>query len=632
MTVPKRTDAPLVGSLGDILSTALQSFEDGDLPRTEAILRQVLDAMPDIPQAWHLRGLAAQKAGKLQYAADYLGEAQARSPDNAAYNRDLGAVLLALDCVSNARAVLEHAASLQPDDPAVRFHLANVQSQLGDISAAIENYEFSINRQPKAHDALANLSAAYRRAARVSDAIASARKAIELRHDFPEALNNLGLALCDARDYPAAIDAFSNALELTPENVEVLNNFAVALQADGRLDQACVALEKAIAARPAWPEALINLGNVLREKGDIPQAADRYREAAACDPNHVRAAGNLGLALLNLNQLEQSEATYKKALEQAPENADLRMSLGICQLAQGKYREGWANYEARWDATAFTAQRRDFTAPPWRGEPLVGKRILVFAEQGFGDTLQFCRFLPHLAAMGAEVHFECQRALVDLCKSVGGLQNVIARKDSLPETDYCVPLLSLPHLMGTTLETVPSDLPYLAANRSKSRAFVKQLQSEKINVGLVWLGNPERRDDVMRSCPAEALEPILSVDGLQFLSLQVGLARDDIPETTVDLGSDCADFADTAAAINAMDLVITVDTATAHLAGALGKPVWVMLGHHADWRYLASCDISPWYPTMRLFRQSTPGDWKGLTAAVAKRLSACRDGKSEFVT
>ena len=171
--------------------------------------------------------------------------------------------------------------------------------------------------------------------------------------------------------------------------------------------------------------------------------------------------------------------------------------------------------------------------------------------------------------MGAEVHFECQRALVDLCKSVGGVQNVIARKELLPETDYCVPLLSLPHLMGTTLETVPADLPYLAANRSKSRAFVKQLQSEKINVGLVWLGNPERRDDVMRSCPAEALEPILSVDGLQFLSLQVGLARDDIPETTVDLGSDCADFADTAAAINAMDLVITVDTATAHLAGAL---------------------------------------------------------------
>ena len=405
----------------------------------------------------------------------------------------------------------------------------------------------------------------------------------------------------------------------------------MALEAEGRLDQACAALEKAIAARPAWPEALINLGNVLREQGDISQAADRYREAVACDPNHVRAAGNLGLALLNLNQFEQSEATYVKALEQAPENADLRMSLGICQLAQGKYREGWANYEARWDAAAFTAHRRDFTAPTWRGEPLAGKRILVFAEQGFGDTLQFCRFLPRLAAMGAEVHFECQRALVDLCKSVSGVKNVIARKETLPETDYCVPLLSLPHLMGTTLETVPADLPYLAANRSPSRAFDKQLQYEKINVGLVWLGNPERRDDVMRSCPAEALEPILSVDGLQFVSLQVGLARDDIPETTVDLGSDCADFADTAAAINAMDLVITVDTATAHLAGALGKPVWVMLGHHADWRYLASRDNSPWYPTMRLFRQGTPGDWKGLTAAVANRLSACRDGESEFV-
>ena len=630
MSAPKHADSPLIGSLGDILSKALSAYESGDLVQTEEILRQVLDAMPDVATAWHLRGLAVQRSGALDLAANYLGEAQKRAPENPDYNRDLGAVLVALDRIPNARAMLDRAAALNADDPAVRFHLANVQSHQDEFSAAIENYLFCIERQPNAPDVYANLSAAYRSTGRIADAIASAQKAIALRAKFPEALNNLGLALCDARDYPAAIKAFGRALDLDPGDAEILNNFGVALEADQRLDGARSALEKAVGARPGWPEALINLGNVLREQGNVSEAVDRYQEAVDYDPTNSRALANLGLALLNLNRFAESEQTYSKALAGDPDNADVQMSLGICQLAQGNYREGWENYETRWQASAFTAHRRNFDAPRWTGEPLTGKRILVYAEQGFGDTLQFCRYLPLLAESGAEVHFECQRALADLCRSIDGVESVIARKDALPQSDYCIPLLSLPHVLGTTFDNVPTGIPYLEADPQKTLAFRKRYKGAGPLVGLVWLGNPNRQDDAIRSCPIDALRPILSVNGVQFASLQVGISHEDIPAGLEDLGSDFTNFADTAAAVEALDLVITVDTATAHLAGALGKPVWVMLGHHADWRYLADRADSPWYPTMHLFRQATPDDWLGLAQTVAQQLQACVDVGSEF--
>lgn len=611
---------PIVGTLNDILIKAQNSLKRGDLIRSEEILRQVIDSMPEVATAWHLRALNTQKMGNFVLAAQYFNKAHKLSPLNPNYLRDLGAALLSIDRLEEARKALEKAKLLAPEDAAVRFHLANTQTRQQELLAAIDNYNFCIHQNPEAYDAYSNLSAAYRQAGKPFESQKASQQALKICPESPTALNNLGLALCDSNNHPDAIKSFRKALNNAPSDVEIMNNLAVALHAENHIQEAHAVLKQALTLRPDWPEALINLGNILREQSKFSDAIICYQRAVTFDHSRITALGNLALALLNLNKFEESERNYKKALIKDPGNSDLRMSLGICQLAQGKYEEGWSNYEARWTASRFTAQRRDSSAPTWQGEPLAGRRIFVYAEQGFGDTLQFCRFLPLLSEMGAEVLFECQHSLVTLCHSIDGVGKIITQNDRIPEADFSIPLMSLPHVLSIDLETIPSEVPYLRAKNNQISEFACRLHNTKRQVGLVWLGNPNRQDDRMRSCPGSALEPILSVDEIMFTSLQVGIDPSEIPFNMNDFGQYCRTFLDTAAAIEALDLVITVDTATAHLAGALAKPVWLMLGHHADWRYLAERHDSPWYPTMRIFRQAKPGDWIGLTQNVADGL------------
>jgi Flp pilus assembly protein TadD len=621
MTVPeKQKPKPLIGNLSAVLRDALHSYDRGDLPRTEEILRQLIEAMPEVETAWHLRGLTAQKRGDLNHATEYLAEAQRLAPENPIFNRDLGAVLLANSDADGALRVLQLAAEMDPADPATHFQMANAQAHLGDFAGAIKNYQRCISKRPASHEAFNNLSIALRRNGEVSGAIAAAQKSLTLFPKFKDAMNNLGLALCDARQYPEAIKNLRAAIEIFPNDSEIANNLGVAVHANGNLSDAAIILSNAITNRPDWPEALINLGNVLRAQGNFEEAATRYYAAHLANPDSTNALGNLGLALLNLNNPIEAAEAYTKALRISPNNGDIRMSLGIAQLMQGNYVDGWQNYEARWHAKQFTPNSERFTIDRWEGENIQGRKLLVYAEQGFGDTLQFCRYLELLSDKGVEVHFECQRSMLELSRSLRGIKTVIARKDSLPEVDYCVPLMSIPHIFGTTLKSVPANVPYLSPSSQKVGSFQAQLNGAALKVGLVWLGNPDRQDDDMRSCPETALAPILVVDGVQFVSLQVGRTIPNSLGNLLDFGAQCADFDDTAAAVSALDLIITVDTAAAHLAGAIGKPVWVMLGHHADWRYLMNREDSPWYPTMRLFRQSSYGDWASLTATIAQQL------------
>ena len=622
MTAPEEQKSePLVGSLSVVLADALRAYDQDDLTRVEEILRQVVAAMPETEIAWHLRGLTAQKRGDLDHASEYLGEAQRLAPESPIFNRDLGAVLLANGDADEALHILRIAAKLDPADPATLFQMANAQAHIGDFTGAIENYRHCISKQPESHEAYNNLSLALRRNSEVPSAIAAARKSLALFPDFSDALNNLGLALCEARQYPEAIENFRVAIEISPDNSEIVNNLGVAVHANGNLADAAHILRRAITIRPDWPEALVNLGNVLRAQGNFEAAAALYRNAHSADPESTSALGNLGLALLNLNKPFEAAAIYTKALSISPDNGDIRMSLGIAQLMQGNYADGWENYEARWHAKQFTAKHRRFAVERWKGEPLQDRKLLVYAEQGFGDTLQFCRYLTLLSDQGAEVYFECQRPILELCRSLQGVKDVVARKDHLPEADYCIPLMSIPHIFKTTLESVPSIVPYLSPSPPKVDSFRAQLNGTDLKVGLVWLGNPGRQDDDMRSCPETALAQIRAVNHVQFVSLQFGRISPNSDGNLLDLGTQCTSFDDTAAAVEAIDLVITVDTAIAHLAGALGKPVWVMLGHHADWRYLMDREDSPWYPTMRLFRQTSHGDWEGLAAKVAGELT-----------
>ena len=388
-----------------------------------------------------------------------------------------------------------------------------------------------------------------------------------------------------------------------------------------------------LARAPGFADAHRSLGNLLRESGRLEEAVEHYQSVVDSEPMDVRAYGNLGLAFLNLNRAEEALAVYEKALILAPDNADIRMSLGITQLLLGDFGNGWANYQARWQAEKSTTGHRTFDVPVWRGEPLAAEqdgraqgRILVHAEQGFGDTLQFCRYVPMIMARGGRVIFECQTPLADLMKSLATQQGqgelvVTTRTDPTPAFDYHVPLLDLPMIFGTGISTIPADIPYLSPPTDKIEKWSTRLGGKPPSVGLVWSGNPARQDDRMRSCPPDAFAPILAVEGVRFFSLQ----KDGPPlcdPRLEDLGPMLDDFGDTAAVIGSLDLVITVDTAVAHLAGALGRPVWVLLGHAADWRYLTGRDDSPWYPSMQLWRQENRGNWSSLILRMADRLAA----------
>ena len=628
MTAARRDPSEhLVGSLGDVVAEAVTALEAGALARSEEILRQVLNKQPRLAAAWHLRGLTAQRDDDLVRASEYFAEATTIDPENALFCRDLGIVLGLLARGAEALDVLGRALELAPEDPLARFHLANALMKADRPGEAIDHYQATLARHPDLTEAHANLSAAFRATGAFEPAIASAETALTLEDAHGAALNNLALALCDAGRHEEAVVHLESALAASPEDPQLLNNQGVALHAVGRMTEAETRLRSALEFRPAWPEALRNLGNLLRQTDRLDDAVAQYRAALDADPMEFQTYGNLGLALLNLDKPRDAVAVYEKALALRPDQSDIRMSLGIAQLALGDYAAGWRNYDARWSAASFTGTTRDRGLPRWAGEDIAGRRILVHAEQGYGDTLQFCRYLPKLAEMGATVIFECQKSLLGLCRSLGGVSEFISRGAAAPDADFEVPLLNLPGRLGTTLETIPDDTPYLRAPDEAAERWRPRLADDAFKLGIVWAGDPDRQDDVMRSCPKVDLAPILAADGIRCFSLQLGDTPDADMSAVEDLAPLLTDFAETAGAIEALDLVISVDTAVAHLAGALGKPVWVMLGQGADWRYLTDRTDSPWYPSMRLFRQTRRGDWRMLLEQVAAALDIWRRGQ-----
>lgn len=393
------------------------------------------------------------------------------------------------------------------------------------------------------------------------------------------------------------------------------------------LEGAAEAYRRSVALMPDYADAWHNLGNLEQERGRLPEALEDYRRAVALRPGWAEGHNRLGTVLHALGRLPEALASFQAALALAPDNADIHWDYALALLAAGRYDEGWREYEWRWARRQ--PEPRHFAQPAWQGESLAGRRLLVYMEQGFGDALQFLRFLPLVRALGpAQIILEVQPALLPLLDGELGVDQAVAAGEPLPEFDCHVALLTLALRLGIDLAKLPSQ-PYLrapAAAQARWQALVANAAAEPApKVGLVWAGNPNVKNDHWRSPRLAPLAPLLAVEGVRFYALQKGDGRKDlaaVPAASriVDLGEELADFGDTAAALMQMDLVITTDTSVAHLAGALGRPVWLMLHACPDWRWGCAGRDNAWYPSARLYRQERLGDWSGVARALADDL------------
>ncbi len=416
---------------------------------------------------------------------------------------------------------------------------------------------------------------------------------------------------------------------MQPAYPEAHFNLGNALAALGRRDEALAAYREAVRLRPDYAEALGNLGLALTEARRPGEAAVLLRQAARLRPGLAEAHNNLGLALTALGRFAEAEAAFEQALRLRPGEAATRWNLSLALLQAGDYGRDWAEYEARWLRPG--CGPRPFAAPPWDGAPLEGRTVLLWCEQGLGDAIQFVRYAPLVRNRGGRVALECPGPLAALLRGAAGVDAVVAEGGPRPPFDVQAPLLSLPRLLGTTLTTVPAAVPYLAPDAALVGEWRRRLEGlPGFRVGVCWQGNPYHPWDHHRSVPLGHFAPLAGVPGVRLVALQKEFGREQaatlggrfaVADFGEELGRPPACFLDTASLVACLDLVVTADTAVAHLAGALGRPVWVVLpASFVDWRWLRDRDDSPWYPTTRLFRQEKLGDWGPVFARVAGAL------------
>jgi Flp pilus assembly protein TadD len=459
------------------------------------------------------------------------------------------------------------------------------------------------------------------------EAITCFREALRLKPDYPEAHYNLGTTLGELGRREEAVVCYREAIRLRPDYAEALNNLGLALTELGRPGEAAVLLRQAARLRADFVEGHNNLGLALADLGRFDEAISHYEQALRLKPDYADAHANLAGVYMNQGRLEESIASYDHALRLQPNSASAHCNRALALLLAGDYERGWPKYEWRWKRKA--AKPRPFRQPQWDGSPLEGRTILLWCEQGLGDAIQFVRYAQSVKQRGGRVVLECPSILLRLFANIPGVDQLVAEGAELPAFDVQAPLMSLPAILGTTLAIVSSDVPYLTADPELVEQWRSRLEAlPGFKVGISWRGNPHHKWDRHRSIPLAKFAPLASVPGVRLISLQKGPGTEQvkafmkhypISEFGDELDATGA-FPDTSAIVRCLDLVITTDTAIAHLAGALGAPVWLALSTVVDCRWGLDREDTPWYPTMRLFRQRTLGDWDFLFERMAVQL------------
>ncbi|MBF2026439.1 MAG: tetratricopeptide repeat protein [Oscillatoriales cyanobacterium C42_A2020_001] len=702
------------------------AYKDQDkLDAAIACYREAIRLKPNYAEAHHNLGIVLRQQNQLDEAVHYFRQAIALKPNYADAYTSLGSTLQqqgkdeeAIACyqhliqlkpnyaegfnnlglayqhqgkIEEAIAAFQQALTLQPNFPGVCNNLGNLLLELDRVDEAIASYRQAIAQRPNYPEALNNLGNALQRQGKLDEAVTQYEKALELRPNFVEALSNLGAVLKDQHKLEAAVSYLEQAVSLGPSYAEIHNNLGNAYQEQKRVDEAIACYRAAVALKPEMAEVHSNLGNMLQYIGEFEEAFEHFEQAIAAQPDFAGVYNNLGIARRNAGQVQEAFAAYNRALELKPDFVEAHWNTALNHLLLGNLKQGFEGYEWRFQWSRFIEQNpsRSYSQPRWDGSPLDGKTILLYAEQGMGDILQFIRYVPLVKAKGGRIIVECHAPLINLFKALPDIDQLIPLGETiLPSFDTHAPLMSLPYILGTTLETIPAKVPYLVLKGSQESGFPerhsasaqssrqptegrrqeaegeeggggKEVRSQGVatnrillphysptppslssspapspiphsptlqfKIGVVWDGNPQNPYNRTRAVPLAELLPLATIPGVMLYSLQKEPKPEDIellqahPEVQ-DLRSQLNDFTDTAAIINQLDLIISIDTAVTHLAGALGKPTWLLLPLAPDWRWMVDRSDSPWYPTMRLFRQSTYGDWEPVLAEVRQAL------------
>jgi len=560
-------------------------------------------------------GIAHARKGKLEASRELLTRCLVASPRHADAAKALGGVLLALGRHAEAAAALEKACTLSPGSAAAYFDLGTAYAALKQMDLAETAYAKATALNPASAEAHNKLGGLQRRREKLDEAVLSYRSAVKADPRHSLAWYNLAMTLHVQGKSAQALEAYQKTLELEPRNAGAENNMGLVLKAEGRVEEAIEALRRALALKPDYALAMINLGAALQVANRAAESIPVLEAAARLAPKDLRPQSHIGNAYAALNRPTEALAAYDRALRITPGKLDVLYNVALARLVMGDFERGLTDYDTRVGTEAHR-RRHPYAAPRWhRGEALKGKTILVYAEQGLGDTIQFVRYIPLLEEMGATLILRVQSSLKTLIAARFPGAVVVSAKDPIPAHHFKCPLLSLPYEFGTRVGTIPAKVPYLRAPEAKVAAWNNVFaQAPGLKVGLVWSGNPRHQFDHNRSIPVAPFSRLTEDVPAHFFAIQKIIRESDLVKLPGlprinDLSRKIRSFEDTAAIIAALDLVITVDTSVAHLAGALGKKAWVLLGFTPDWRWLLDRADTPWYPSLRLFRQKAVGDW-----------------------
>jgi tetratricopeptide (TPR) repeat protein len=606
--------------------------------------RKAVALAPNLAEAYINLGSALQSQRNFEEAVEHHRKAIELRPDFPDAYTNLGNALQSMGRHTESAEIHRRALELKPDFAEGHNNLGAALHSMGKIDEAIEHFNRAVQLKPHYPEALSNLGFSYHAKGMFDEAIKQCRRSIDMEPNNPDAYNNLGNSLQEKGEWTKAKACFQKSLEQRPDHIDAMNNLANCLHEMGNSEEAVIWYRKAIKLRPVFAKAYGNLGNALRALGKIEESIEICRKAVEMQPTLEEAHVNLGTALHMAGRFEEGVDACRRAIELRNEFPDAHKDLSLMLLGLGDFETGWREYEWRLKLPRYYNAPANFSRPMWDGSDPAGRTILIHAEQGLGDSIHFSRYLPLLARKGAKIIFECQAELTRLMRQTPMLKEMQIVARPLPgktrdlQYDVHAPLLSLPLLLA---EPKPSAAlaqpPYMFPDETLLSQWRERMgKRQGLRVGLAWAGSKTNKSDRHRSMSLTMLAP-LAREGIEFFNLQLGPPGEQAanPPPGMNLINHAAaitDFADTAALLTELDLVVSVDTAVVHLAGAMGKPVWVLVHFAPDFRWLLKGDTTPWYPSMRLFRQTRSGNWSEVIDRIATALEMWKkenSGKAE---